>query len=46
VWKQTLVILGGLALAVSLPIVALAVTTDRTPALNATSVSAATITDG
>jgi hypothetical protein len=45
VWKQTFVILGGLALATSLPIVALAVTTDRTPGLNATSVSASTVTD-
>jgi len=42
VWKQTFVILGGLTLAVSLPIVALGMTTDRTPALNATP---ATITD-
>ena len=41
-WKQTFVILGGLTLAVSLPIVALAVTTDRTPALNPTSESTIT----
>ena len=41
--KRILVVAGGLALAVSLPIVALAVTTERTPALDD---SAVEVSDG